>query len=1216
MSDLPIKKKKLFRLKKIKNWLLALLSLSVILAAISFTLIRIAIKSIPDYKENIQQTVSEQLGVRLEVGSLDAEIYWLVPRLNLLDVKIYDIENHELILEVNEIDFSLDWINTLKTRIPAVSEVILDGMNLQIGVNSKSQLILQGFVVKEGVDQAIESAAVHDEQLALPISEELKLLVNNLDFKILNSNVRLFHEKYKNYNKQLTDFNLRLLNSGNEHKFEVDTGLSGVYGDRAHFIVELTGDLFDYKNLQGEAYMQLKNIHLAPWINDYWKGSALAINADVDTELWLNWHAQVITDVQGNFKFTDIAVHYLDSVVKTRKLEQLNGRVKWRKEIDGWSMNVRDMQSRRTDQVMFQPSAIFLKMSDLDQQLHLQADFLRIESLAYLSGMLFSLDERQVDWLNLLNTHKPTGDLSNLDVVLPLKQPENIKINTEFDRIGFALPESEPVSINNLQGSVIYYGQETWLALESDNVRLDFNKLFRNSIDITELKGILKISYPEQQVNIQSDSIIANTPHIKTENRLRLEVKGDASFMDLTTYYKEGNAAYTGLYLPAGIMGKGTVSWLDRSIKSGVITEGGYQFFGKLTDMPFANNAGISLAYFSIDDAQLEFLEDWPSIQNISAALRFENNSMKIVADAGQIYNSQLRNVDTTIASFSSPQLNISGVVDASLGDIPQYLLNSGIKHVMPEYMNNLQLKGKGELGLHLEIPLATRNTVKWSGELLTDNGDVLLQNENYRFTDVTGELKFSNGVFNIGSMTANIGTKPIDVSLKTNLIDELFIYSLQLNGGIDSDSVLSPLPEYKKYFTGSSSWDVRLDIMAGQPEPELRVAVKASSDLFGMSSTFYGPFAKSENENLPLEFSFQLYGNGNVKYDLNLANDRKISLHEFADTWLLTADTPSVKGAANIEKNQQSQFPLKIDLDYLDLNRFLQASSDTTQAKIMYPRDIPSMQFNTESLKWKNFIFNRAQFSTRQTNAGMEIVNLWLQAKDYQLNGSGSWLSGWAGNHNSHFLATADIDDLGNMLGQIKLTEGISDTSGKVNLDVRWAGAPFEFSWKALKGNANVSLSEGAIKDIDVGAGRMLGIFSLNTFMSLDFADQLSSGFSFDKAKGRLRFDSGNAYTRNFSIESKIADMQINGTVDIDAGIVDQVVRVKPQIASTVSLGGAVVAGPAVGGLIYLFHKVFDPDRLSEYEYSVKGSILDPSVELLSQPAIGQEQDDEDDYE
>jgi len=142
-----------------------------------------------------------------------------------------------------------------------------------------------------------------------------------------------------------------------------------------------------------------------------------------------------------------------------------------------------------------------------------------------------------------------------------------------------------------------------------------------------------------------------------------------------------------------------------------------------------------------------------------------------------------------------------------------------------------------------------------------------------------------------------------------------------------------------------------------------------------------------------------------------------------------------------------------------------------------------------------------------------------------------------------------------------------------------------------------------------------MLGLFNLKTLFLFDFASQVSKCFSFDKLKGAFTFKNGSVYTDNLSIESKAADVYMKGRLGLRDQTVKQLVKVRPHVGSTVTFGTTVVAGPAIGGLVYLFQKVFNPDALTEYEYSVNGDINDPVVTLLSAPKPKDSPESEDEF-
>lgn len=1193
--------------------MLSLIGLAIIFLALSFTLIRVAIIYVPDYKVSIEEAVSEHLDVRLEIGSVDAEIYWLVPRLNLIDINIHDREGKKHLIHVNEIDLSLDWINTLKNRTLSINEVAIDGLNVKVGVNRKNQLIVQDIVVNEDIDAAVSS------DTPLQLSDELKDLINNFNFKITNSNVWLFDERNKQHNKKLKNFSLRLVSSGEKHKFEIKTDLPKKYGRNAVIIVEARGDLFDHQNLKGKVYLQLGDVNIAPWLNDYWQGGALAVNAGVNAEVWFDWEGQEITGAQSRFLLKDVAVHYLDDKVNTWSLKQLQGVVQWLRKDDGWQVDIRDMRSLRPGETEMKPTAISLEMSDLDREIKLKADFLRIESLSYLAGMIFSLDDSQaeVDWLGLLDRHRPSGNLYNIDVVLPLDKPEAVRINTEFDSLGFLLPKMEPARLNNLRGSIIYYGSETWLAMESDNVRLEFDKLFRNSIDLTSLSGVLKFSYQDEHLMLHGDSIYAKTPHISTENRLALRFNDDGVLMDLTTLYRDGDAKYISQYLPAGIMDKATLAWLDRGIVSGRITDGGYQFYGKIKDFPFARNEGVSLADFSVKNVRLDYLEGWPAIDNISAHLRFENASMDIRANSGTIFDSRIRYADVSIASFASPILDIKGDIDANLEDVPRYLLESGLKSWIPGYVSNIKLAGKGKLGLELFVPLSGQGATEWGGKLQMSKASLKLVREQFQFNDLDGEVRFADGLFEIPELNASLDGEPLKLKLSTSRVDDVFTYSFNAQGNLRAKSILAPLKDYQKYLSGKSDWNINIDIFAAREAMDTILDINLSSDLHGVTSTFPGPLSKTRDERLPMKLVMRLNRDENMKYNLYLADDRKISLRERTDKWLMFVDAPSIKGQAVFSKNKTT--PVNIDLSYFDIEQFMRsevkaASNDNADSETgALATDLPPIHFKSRQLKWKTFKFDTVVVETSQARSGLVLEKFKLIANSYQAEGKGYWNTGWNRNHSTALEASIKIGNLGASLKEMGLTDGLDGGKGQIKLNWSWPSAPQGFSWDILKGTGEVDIKDGTIKQIDVGAARMLGIFSLKTFLSLDFANQFSSGFYFDSAKGHVRFADGNAYTQDFSIESKVADLYMNGKVDIHNRRVDQKVRIRPHLSSTMTLGSAVIAGPSVGGIVYLFQKIFDPDKLSEYEYSVKGDINDPKVELVSAPESEQQvQEDE----
>jgi len=81
-----------------------IISIAVLLitAAVLFSAVRAVLPYATGYKNEIQQEISEQIGLPVEIGSIDAEIYWFTPRLKLIDVIVYDDQHDARLFDFKE----------------------------------------------------------------------------------------------------------------------------------------------------------------------------------------------------------------------------------------------------------------------------------------------------------------------------------------------------------------------------------------------------------------------------------------------------------------------------------------------------------------------------------------------------------------------------------------------------------------------------------------------------------------------------------------------------------------------------------------------------------------------------------------------------------------------------------------------------------------------------------------------------------------------------------------------------------------------------------------------------------------------------------------------------------------------------------------------------------------------------------------------------------
>ena len=1219
-----MKKKKGVTLKHLKNWFLTLFGLVLIVLAISFTLVRVAIKSIPDYSIAIQQAVSEQMGMTLKVGLIDAEISWLVPRLNLLDVNIYDESENNHLLHLDEIDLSLDWSSSISTLSFVVGEITLVGLDVQIGVNEKSQLHIQNFLLAENVDKEIDEAG--KKVRGFEVDETIKNNLNNLNFKIINSEVLIYDFRQKKKTKVLKNVNLHLINNGKFHVFEVEANLPKKYGEYVHFIMQVEGDLFEYKNLQGDLYLSLDKIQAAPWLDDYWNKLKLSANAQVSGEVWLQWSGTEVSDVVSQLGVSDLAVNYLDKSVNTWNVKKIDALVHWKKENEDWQLDVRDLVVEREGIEWLKPAALTLNVNNSLNQIKLKADFTRIDGFVYLAGMINSTLDVNITWLQLLDKYQPSGVLRNLDVFLPMEHPQEIRLNSQFSQLGVSLPDAEPSQVVNLQGSIEYLNKRTWLTLNTKDAKIKFNTLFRHDIELSDLEGVLEISHQDHIWKVLANTLKINTPHIETQARVNFSMPDNGkAFLDLTMSYKNGDAKSVGRYLPAGIMGEGAVAWIDDALLSGKVTQGKYLFYGNVEDLPFADNQGVSLADFNVEQVDVHYLDGWPNVNNVSANLRFKNDAMQLIAHKGEMYRSKVKSVKVYIDNFVTPNLDVKGKIDTQLSDIKTFVDSSALKEMVTDYVDNLQFSGKGDLDLDIFLPLYGDFETEIGGKLKLDNGGLKFINEKYEFHSINGDIQFAGE--NVESsdltaeMTGNIENKKLDVKIKTNISPAGTSYFIGAQGEVLAPLLLAPVPDFQSKLQGSADWDINIDI--GNQQSDALVNILVRSDMQGVTSSFLGVMKENAIDKLPLEFKLDIFSAEKINYALNLNDEQHITVNQSARQIQIKAETKALKGSAVIKVKNDEYSPMKVDLDYLDLNRFvgeaeqndgLEAGKlEDQQRKSILPTQLPSLVFNAKEIIWKNAHYRNNRLELQKTKVGSVIKSFKLNGRGHKISGKGSWYIAGKGKSVTRLNIGLVADDLGKTFAEYGVKDALVKAKGTTNVRWEWPGAPYEFDWDTLKGDGELDFSDGTFKSFNAGAGRLLGLFNFKTLLSLDFGSQVKEGFHFDDMSGSFSCVKGEIYFDDFLLKSKVADIHMKGQLSFSRNTVNQTVTVKPHIGGTVTLGAAVVAGPTIGGMVYLLQKIFNTDKLSEYQYTMRGNLEKPTVELISAPETELESVDDD---
>ncbi len=198
---------------------------------------------------------------------------------------------------------------------------------------------------------------------------------------------------------------------------------------------------------------------------------------------------------------------------------------------------------------------------------------------------------------------------------------------------------------------------------------------------------------------------------------------------------------------------------------------------------------------------------------------------------------------------------------------------------------------------------------------------------------------------------------------------------------------------------------------------------------------------------------------------------------------------------------------------------------------------------------------------------------------------------------------------NLSALLGQFGYGDAVKRGQASLEGSLAWPGFAYDFGLSNLSGSFTVAASKGQFARMDPGAGKLLGLLSLQALPSrvtLDFRDVFSEGFAFERISGTVRVARGVLLTSDFEIAGPAALVTLAGEVSMPLETQTITLRVLPEMGESVALAATVLGTPALGLSTLIVSKLLQNPlgKVVGYEYLVTGTWDNPSVTRISAPA------------
>lgn len=1184
------------------------LAVVLISAAVIFSALRAVLPYATGYKNEIQQEISQQIGLPVEIKSIDAAIHWFSPRLRLIDVSVYDEKKKIPLINLREAFVELDVMASLLRREIIVADIGLVGADLSIEKLSENEWQVQG--VKFSSEGSSE------------LPEQFIYMLQNANYLLHDCNIYYTDNTQKDFSLSLLDVNMDVENSFNNHEIKFSMNLPKHIGKSLVVVANLQGDI---DSLDGEIYIEAKQINVEQlnkkfsFIKDYQLASILDLN------LWASIDDNDIQSLIAQLAASKLKVR--NTVTrKTWSSNYLSANIRYVTDDERWSLTVDDFYFGEKNRPAWEQTVTILA-SDDDQHYYLSSDYLHFSDVQKIASAI--LMPEQLKQLKQLNTYQIQADLYNFSLQLPKDiTPENLMEELYIDATinNFsARDEVNNITVSGLDLSLLYDNDEVVIDLATAGAKFEMNNIFRNPLHADILRGEIRLKHSEAGWSGSTEKLQLKNNHINVLSRFDLKILPDNKlFVDLQADFYDGFGKYAMYYLPVGVMQPELVTWLEMAITDGYVPSGSMILHGRLDDFPFDKHDGIFQVLFSPRDIEMKFLEGWPLLTEVSGIVKFNNQSLVVREAKGKTQAVQLLNGYAEIKKLPDPHLTVVTDAHANNEDVQAYVWDSPLDDVLGNALRLFQLDGSSDLKLTLEVPLNKETVdVEIDGRLSFIDTDFYYPELGYEMSAVNGTIQFTEDSIFADSMVAVVNKKPVSINAFTRNGDAGNEVIFHLDGVIAADYLLQRYDWVpKSWIKGDSDWSMDFEIPY-EPKDYL-VRIHANSYLQDVVLSVSDKVHKAADKKLSFSTQIDILDESGLRMNATISDQSGADMFDlFAarngkDLWSFDIRSRYMSGKGEFTEGLGKDTVLKLDLDEIDIHSLFVTEKETG-GQALKPVDFPPLDWKAKTVIWKDWTFNNVVLETDWHKHGMLINTLSLDGPAMKFESRGTWLTTWRGKYVTVLQGNLTSSNFGETLTGLGYQRSIDRAAYEASFNAQWPAEPYALSWSNVEGKTSFKMENGEILEVEPGAtGRLLGllnIFKLTNRLAFDFDDVYRDGFAFDFIEGEFEFVNGDGSLKNFDVSAPAADINMFGSIGMVKQDYGLLMRVKPHTDTLTFAGGALLGGVAVGAGLALIQKVFDISIIGHNVYSITGSWDEPVIEKISSKIDESDSADEDDF-
>ncbi|MDR0588289.1 MAG: hypothetical protein LBG61_04900, partial [Burkholderiales bacterium] len=294
-------------------------------------------------------------------------------------------------------------------------------------------------------------------------------------------------------------------------------------------------------------------------------------------------------------------------------------------------------------------------------------------------------------------------------------------------------PSGDVPGVKNLSGHLVFAPHGGQFTINTKSGELHLPTIFAEPLPIDGFDGNVSWQWERyrltgltfEKLHVQNDDLEGTVDGTwrADDHWGVIDLKGNITRAKATGAYR---------YIP-NIVGHRVRDWLRDALLAGNADHASLALQGELRHFPFdeAPETGIFSITAHVTGGTLQYQPDWMPIHEIEADLSFQNATMTITAQKGQVDTARVTDAVVAVQKLNAefPHLTVKGNAEGDLSAYLNFVAQTPVKEKMDHLLDDAKGQGSVALNLTLDIPLSLEDeaTTIINGRLRLSDAALLL---------------------------------------------------------------------------------------------------------------------------------------------------------------------------------------------------------------------------------------------------------------------------------------------------------------------------------------------------------------------------------------------------------------------------------------------------------------------------------------------------------